>query len=445
MKKSEKPPEQTSRLRRETECPLRMTSQHLEIHRSAEDAQRLLHELEVHQIELELQNEELRQAREKLEVALDNFTDLYDFAPIGYITLCHDGIITAANLSGAKMLAVERSLLPGQRFELFVADGSRRTLATFLHEVFRSMAKQTCEVELVSNGPPRFMLLEACAGASGKECRLALIDISERRQAEARLAERRRMLEELNHTLELRILEAVEQLRRKDQILIMQDRRAVMGDMINNIAHQWRQPLNCLSLYIQKLPLVGTPGEFRNETLQENADMCLQLIMHMSQTIEDFRNFFKPDKEMIRFAVNPLIRYILNLIGASLCEEHIGTELHTEGEPTITGYPNEYAQVLLNLLSNARDALVERKIANARITIRTFEAGGKTVVTITDNAGGVATEVRAQLFEPYVTTKDPDKGSGVGLFMSQTIIEKNMGGTLTFRNTGEGAEFRIEV
>jgi C4-dicarboxylate-specific signal transduction histidine kinase len=111
----------------------------------------------------------------------------------------------------------------------------------------------------------------------------------------------------------------------------------------------------------------------------------------------------------------------------------------------VSGYPNEYAQVLLNILMNARDALVERNVDDARISLHLFAEGGKTVVTITDNAGGIAGEIIDRLFEPYFTTKGPDKGTGVGLFMSKIITEENMGGRLTARNTGNGAEFSIVI
>lgn len=111
----------------------------------------------------------------------------------------------------------------------------------------------------------------------------------------------------------------------------------------------------------------------------------------------------------------------------------------------VSGYPNEYVQVLLNILINARDALVEHDVDDARILLNAFVEGGTTVVTVTDNAGGISKEIIDRVFDPYFTTKGPDKGAGIGLFMSKSIIEKNMGGKLTVRNTGHGAEFRINV
>jgi len=250
---------------------------------------------------------------------------------------------------------------------------------------------------------------------------------------------------ELNRTLEVRIVQAVDDLRRKDQMLILQDRLAVMGEMINNIAHQWRQPLNTLGLIIQQLPLFYKSGEISEEMLKDYVGNSMELIQHMSQTIEDFTNFFRSDKEKVAFSVNQVIARTLSLIEKSFKDQKIGITLQPEVDPMANGYPNEYAQVLLNILMNARDELVGHNVDDALISIHAFAEGGRSVVTITDNAGGIADEIIDRLFDPYFTTKGTDKGAGIGLFMSKTIIEKNMGGRLTVRNTGSGAEFRIEV
>jgi len=250
---------------------------------------------------------------------------------------------------------------------------------------------------------------------------------------------------DLNSSLEERIACAVDEIRQKDQMLIIQSRFAAMGEMINNIAHQWRQPLNSLGLVIQQLPLFYDAGEFTEGFLKQETGKCMKLIQHMSRTIDDFKNFFKPDKEAVTFGVNQIITRTLSLVDASFKDQMISIALHTEDDPTAHGYPNEYGQVLLNILMNAADALVANNVDNPMISIHSFAKGETSVVTITDNAGGIADEIIGSLFDPYFTTKGPDKGTGIGLFMSKTIIEKNMGGRLTVKNSGRGAEFRIEI
>jgi CHASE3 domain sensor protein/signal transduction histidine kinase len=240
-------------------------------------------------------------------------------------------------------------------------------------------------------------------------------------------------------------LRATEALREKEQMLIQQSRQAAMGEMIGNIAHQWRQPLNTLGLTIQQLSLYHDLGEFTKEFLENSVGKAMQLIQHMSNTIDDFRNYFKPDKEKIEFKVQEAINSTLSLIEDSFKSQHIGVELVTTGDPVIHGYRNEFAQVILNILNNARDVLTEREIRDPKVWLAIGSENGRAVVTIADNAGGVPKEIVDRIFDPYFTTKGPQTGTGVGLFMSKTIIEKNMGGRLTVQNTANGAEFRIKV
>jgi signal transduction histidine kinase len=240
-------------------------------------------------------------------------------------------------------------------------------------------------------------------------------------------------------------LKTLEELREKEQLLVKQSREAALGEMIGNIAHQWRQPLNSLGLLVQRPPLFYELGDLDKEFLEENARKSMQIIQHMSRTIDDFRNFFKPDKEKVRFSVRDEVTKTLSLAEGSLQGQHISIEVVAEGDPVVEGYPNEFSQVLLNILINARDAIAERAIAAPRVVITVSGEGGRAVVTIADNAGGIPEEIIDKVFDPYFTTKGPQQGTGVGLFMSKNIIEKNMGGLLTVRNLEAGAEFRIEV
>ena len=283
--------------------------------------------------------------------------------------------------------------------------------------------------------------------ASGKPVRMygAAQDITERRRIEDALIDKQNELEELNSSLEERILQAVNDLRVKDQLLIIQGRQAIMGEMISNIAHQWRQPLNMLGLLAQELPVIYKHGEFSVEYLDANVKKSLELIQYMSKTIDDFRYFFKPDTEKVQFKAVEVIEKAVSLLEGSSAAHGIKTELQATGDPCVNGYPNEFAQVILNIISNARDALLARKAANPTLLIKAYTENSRTVVTISDNAGGIPEEIIESIFDPYFTTKGPDKGTGLGLHMAKTIIEKNMNGTLKVRNLVDGAEFRIEI
>jgi PAS domain S-box-containing protein len=240
-------------------------------------------------------------------------------------------------------------------------------------------------------------------------------------------------------------LQTVEALRVKEQMLVQQNRQAAMGEMIGNIAHQWRQPLNTLALAIQEVQMMHELGECSDEFMKQSAEKSMGLVQHMSQTIDDFRNYFKPDKEKTCFEVTEVIESTLLLIKDSFKHQRVKIEVVTHQSPVICGYRNEFAQSLLNILNNARDALTERKIEHPKVTVTVSGEGNRAVVVLADNAGGIPAEIIDKIFDPYFSTKGPNAGTGLGLFMAKTIVEKNLGGSLTVRNAGDGAEFRIEV
>jgi signal transduction histidine kinase len=270
-------------------------------------------------------------------------------------------------------------------------------------------------------------------------------DVTARKKAEEALKKKHLELKQVSRVLEKRVEEEVAKNREKDYLLIQQGRQAAMGEMIGNIAHQWRQPLTTVSLLIQNLNESYSYGDFTRDYLDRTVDHAMQVIQYMSQTIDDFRNFFKPDKDKTFFHIGGVIQKTISFVEPSLKCRNIVILVQAEDDLTVTGYPNEYAQVLLNILSNARDEFVERGVEKPQILIRAFRKRNKIVVTVSDNAGGIPESIVEKIFEPYFTTKELGRGTGVGLYMSKTIIEKHMGGKLSARNIRGGAEFRIEI
>jgi len=378
-----------------------------------EEIKRLHHELQVQQIELEIQNEELHQAKNEVEEVLERFVDLYDFAPVGYVTLDHRGTIRALNLSGATLLGEDRAALIGRPFRFFLAN-AQTLFPDFLDRVFSGREKESCEMTLLSPGKtPRTVRIEALASSSGEECRAAIIDVTESRQ--------------------------------KDFLLIAQNRLAAMGEMINNIAHQWRKPLNTLGLTIQQLLLSYDQGALDRGALEESIQKSMGLIKHMSQTIDDFKNYFKTDKEKVQFKVQEVVARALLLLKENCSSLEVQIQVIDNDGKSIYGYPNELLQALLNILINAIDALMEKAEPHPKITITIGNEMNRSVISIADNGGGISDEIIEQIFDPYFTTKKDGKGTGIGLYLSKTIIEKSMGGSLTAHNITGGAEFRIEL
>lgn len=271
----------------------------------------------------------------------------------------------------------------------------------------------------------------------GTDVSFALDNIArESRRKETELA----LHEETNERLR-----ATDALRERERMLIHQNRLASMGEMIGNIAHQWRQPLNALGLLVQKTPLFLELGQIDEEFVKSSANQSMKLIQHMSHTIDIFRDFFKPDKEKVAFKLNEAVVKTLSIMDGSLGSPQISVEIDVQEDSDLYSYPNEFSQVLINILANARDAFEEQNIANPKISITLSRENEMAVLTISDNAGGIPKEIMDKIFDPYFTTKGPQAGTGVGLFMSKTIIEKNMGGRLAARNIADGAEFRIVV
>jgi PAS domain S-box-containing protein len=258
-------------------------------------------------------------------------------------------------------------------------------------------------------------------------------------------AELEKTYHELEEETAQRLL-ALEELREKERMLLQQSRLAALGEMISNIAHQWRQPLNELGLIVQELPMMYEKGNFDRDYLKASVAKFMKLLRHTSRTIDDFRDFFKPDQEKVPFKVQEVVEKTLSLVEESFRQLQITITVKAAGEPFITGHPNEFSQVILNILFNARDAFLARKDDRPRtIDIEISSQGGRGVVTVADNAGGIPEEILEKIFDPYFTTRGPEQGTGIGLYMSKIIIEKNMPGRLSARNTSEGAEFRIEV
>lgn len=270
-------------------------------------------------------------------------------------------------------------------------------------------------------------------------------DISKRKSVEQSLIEKTQLLADINNNLEQKINQAVSELRQKDHLLIQQSRLGVMGEMIHNIAHQWRQPLNNIGLIIQNLQYALKSGDINENLVDDEINKAMQILLYMSRTIDDFRNFFKKDEEKQLFPIAKTVEQTISLIADALKREYINIVLKLDDEITTFGYKNEYTQALLNIINNAKDVLLERKIENPLITIKVFRENDLVVVTVHDNGGGIDESILTSIFDPYFTTKGPDKGTGIGLYMSKIIIEKNMGGSLTVATMQGGAEFRIEL
>ena len=211
--------------------------------------------------------------------------------------------------------------------------------------------------------------------------------------------------------------------------------------MISMIAHQWRQPLTAISSTSMALNLRAKLNKIDKEMVIELTENISEYAQHLSLTIDDFREFFKANKEKKEVTYTELVKSVLSIIEVSLTNKNINLVQDLESNTIFTTYPNELKQVLLNLIKNAEDVLLERGIENPTIYI--VSHGDK--LSVEDNAGGIKDDIIEKVFDPYFSTKTKKDGTGLGLYMSKTIVEEHCGGELTVENAEHGAKFIIKL
>jgi signal transduction histidine kinase len=229
---------------------------------------------------------------------------------------------------------------------------------------------------------------------------------------------------------------------------------ASMGEMIGNIAHQWRQPLSVISTIASGIMVQKEYGMFKEDHLVDDMDKIVKQTAHMSKTIEDFRDFFKSDKEKILFNVKDTIRQNIDLIEASFKNHNITIDPKINQDIELFGYQNELTQALINILNNAKDQLIKLDKEELKlVSIETIIQNNMVEINITDNGGGVPKDIIDKVFDPYFTTKHQSQGTGIGLYMTHEIIVKHFNGQLyvtnvdfTYENkTYTGARFTIAL
>jgi PAS domain S-box-containing protein len=231
---------------------------------------------------------------------------------------------------------------------------------------------------------------------------------------------------------------------KQENILIQKSKMAAMGEMIGNIAHQWRQPLSQVSGLFFDIESAYDYKELDKKYLSQRIDEANDIIEYMSKTIDDFRNFFNPNSKKEEFLIITAITNALNIVNSTLKYHNINIEIACDIEYKIYGYKNEYAQAIVNIVSNAKDILIDRKVKDPKIKIYIDESSDKPILCIEDNGGGVEEDIINKVFEPYFTTKR-DYGTGIGLYMTKLIIEEKMNGFISVKNTNNGALFSLKV
>jgi len=516
---------------------------------TVEESLRLLHEFQVHQIELELQNEELRKARDERDAVLEKYTDLYDFAPVGYFTLDRSGTIRSVNLTGAGIIGIDRSRLNGRFFKLLVAAEARTALAGFLEKVFASPVKEECELELLAEGnSPRFVMIKVVAAASGEECHVALIDITERKLTEVALKDReekhRKVSQEFNtlldnlpdgivqfapdnrviwanrsmaemvkydesqlkekrcfqlfwsrgeicgscpvarsfqsgnleegnittpdgRLLELRAVPILDESGKVESVIqVIRDisehkklekqfrqaqKMEAIGTFAGGIAHDFNNILTAISGYGYLSQITMGPDDPQQENIRnilEGADRAA----HLTKDLLIFSRKQVSEKRPIDLngIVGIVEKFLLRIIG-----EDIICKLVLHGEPAVVfADTHQLEQVLLNLATNARDAMpgggnltITSETINIEddfVRIHGYGAPGRyALLTVSDTGEGMDEATRKNIFEPFYTTKEMGRGTGLGLAVVYGIIKQHDGYINVYSEPGIGTTFKI--
>ena len=242
---------------------------------------------------------------------------------------------------------------------------------------------------------------------------------------------------------DLALVASLKELKEKEKFLFQKTKMADMGEMIGNIAHQWRQPLAVNNTIISILKEKNEREILESKELSEKLREMENSIQYMSRTIDDFMHFYHPNKEKIIFSLSKIINHAIEITRPMINKTKIKVYFHDTDMYYVNGYMNEYIQVLISILTNAKDALIDRKVKDAYIELKLFENKENIIVTISDNAGGIRKDLLHRIFDPYFTTKHKAMGTGLGLYISKMIIEKNMNGYLSVENGEKGAIFSI--
>ena len=380
------------------------------------------------------------------------------------ISIIKDGIFIDCNIAVVRMLRYSSKkevldLIPSQLSPEFQEDGSLSSeKANKMIKITEEKGAHSFEwTHRRSDGNDFwvFVTMTQMSLLEGDIIHVSWIDISKRKELEKEVRLYTKDLETRNKKLDGLIQVEVEKNKKQQQVLFEQSRMAQMGEMISMIAHQWRQPLASISATSIDLDLKMELETFAIDTQEGRTEAMNyfksslgninELVQSLTLTIDDFRNFYKPNKERDTVCVNTPIEKACAIVKASLEANDIESTYEYKARKQLELYSNELMQVVLNILQNAQDTLLTKEISNPQIIIKTLDTKESSIIEISDNGGGIDNEIIGKIFDPYFSTKNEKNGTGLGLYMSKTIVEEHHNGSLSVENIDDGVCFRIEL
>ena len=398
----------------------------------------------------EIRNKEIIQ--KKLKQSEERFRTLFDIAPVLLDSFDKDGKVVLWNKECEKVFgwSFDEITKVKKPLDLFYTDP---LVQKEIFEAFNDSSENIYkEWHPLTKDGKQIITRWANIKLPNNELIHIGYDITQQRKNEKIVEEKtlelkiaKQQLEELNSSLENRIESEINKNTKQQIILMHQSKLAQMGEMIENIVHQWRQPLAQINSLVLLIDMELNKNKFTNSILENKLGEIEVLTAYMSKTIDDFKNFFSPNKQKNIFKIENAIQKALDIVIGVVHLNHIKTTINIEKDLKCYSYLEELQQVILTILNNAIEALVLKKIPSCEISIDVYKQDNNIVINIQDNALGINIKHLDKIFEPYFTTKRKAQGTGLGLYMAKMIIENGLLGTLNVENKLNGACFTIKI
>ena len=428
---------------------------------SPEEVLHLMHELQVKQIELQIQNEALQTSQAKEKSAALRYTELYDFAPVGYVTLNRTGAFIQSNLAGARVLGCDRTRLAGKRFSGFVAEVDQPVFQNFLQKVFAGDDKSSCEVTLRSTGAPCSVHIHGMRSEDGLECRVVVTDITLLRQSQVQLQELNDTLEERVAQRTLDLEQSVERLKQSYTALAKSQAKATLSTLIASVFHELRTPISIGKMAVSTLSdqaiatghLVAS-GQLKRQDLAhfvgqvaEGSELIRRNLERAAQMLDDFGHMAVDQASAQRrpFDLVAVVDEVLHSRRPSLKRKPQRIAVNIPSGIAMDSQPGPFGQIVINLVNNAYLHAFEGR-ADGVLTISALSEGDQVELRFADNGVGMGAAQLAKLFEPFFSTKIGGGGTGLGLSIVKNLVLEKLGGQIAVESTlGQGTCFVITL
>jgi len=389
---------------------------------------------------VDIRTRELKASKEDLKKSQEIFYTLFNNMNNGSVIYApiqegDDFIINDINLKGEQISSVVKNEIIGKKVtEVFPAIKELGLFQIF-QKVYRNGEPQSQDTSLYADGRISIWVENFVYKLPSGDIVAIYNDRTQEKMAQAEL-------ETLNKHLEEKIEAAIARTKEQEKMLLQQSRFTAMGEIMGAIAHQWRQPLNSVGLIIQDIREAYEFDELDKEYIDEMVAKSMDQINALSKIIDDFRTFFLPNKDKKYFNACDIVDKAVTLLSAQMQHHRIEVQHTCRDDYELFGFPNELKQALINIIGNAKDAILKSENSDhGLIKIITYQNDNAQCISIEDNGGGIPAEIMEKVYDPYFTTKFTSQGTGIGLYMTKAIIEQSMGGMLSFSNTDDGVCF----